>query len=510
MVRLGPSSADLAGGSLVGAVAGAVVLVLGGVAGCHELLGLDGVSYREPMADAGSDAGGGGQGGVGGGGGSGGGELTGQPEWAHLVGADGNQEGRTVSFTSAGNVVVAGMLAGSAPFAGQTLSNASGSADVMMLWFNPFGAEVFGRNFGASPWLWGASTVAGTNTMVAGRYDGSQVNPGAGVLPDPSPNLTPANGDVYVLKYDDEGDLKWSVTAGGAGEDAAYSVAASGGSGVFVGGSFSDTATFGGDELVSYGGLDAFVARITDEPTTASFAWARAFGMADRDLRVRGLATTPFGDLVVLTHDVPLDEPMGTAANLSVRRIAGDDGSSVWTAPVLFSAGLEVGAVAVDPADHVWLAATFSGNVITPVGQLLTDKGVDLMLARLKPDGTVQWIHQFSSDQNVTATCVAADGVGNVILAGSFQGSFDLDGTVLSAPESSHAYLAKLDSGGTLLWARSFGVEGDEAAAYGLGCAAAPTGEALLTGKMEGTINFVSNVLTASEDADLFVVKLGP
>ncbi|MBW2452879.1 MAG: hypothetical protein JRI68_00115 [Deltaproteobacteria bacterium] len=502
---LAPSGSVRAWGALVGATA----LVLGGVAGCHELLGLDGVSYREPVVDAGFDAGGG-EGGAAGGGGSGGGELTGQPEWARRVGDDADQGGLTVSFNSAGNVIVAGKLDGSATFHGDPMSNAQGSPDVMVLGFGPFGAELWGRSFGANPWVWGSSTVAGTNTIVAGRYDGALVNPGDGPLPDPSPDLVPANGDIYVVKYDDEGDFKWRLTGGAEGEDAAYSVATWGSSDVFIAGSFSATVSFGLDELVSYGGLDAFVARVNDESNGASFAWAQAFGEADHDLRVRGPATAPVGDLVVLTHQVLLDDPMGTAGDLSVRRIAGDDGAPVWTVPVHFSAGLHVGAVAVDPADHVLLAATFSGTVTTPVGELLSNGAVDLLLARLKPDGTVQWVHQYPSDGSVSATCVAADGVGNVILAGSLQGSLDLDGTVLSAPSSSHAFIAKLNSAGVLLWARSFGDEEGKAAAFGAGCAAAPTGEALLTGKMQGTIHFGSNVLTAAEGSDLFVVKLMP
>jgi len=320
----------------------------------------------------------------------------------------------------------------------------------------------------------------------------------------------PANGDVYVVKYDDEGDFKWSLTAGAAGEDAAYAVAASGSSDVFVAGSFSETVAFGSDPLVSYGGLDAFVARVIDESTSASFAWAQAVGAVDLDLRVRGLAPTPFGDLVVLTHQVAEGDPLSTPGDLAVRRIAGDDGSPVWTVPVHFSAGVRVGAVAVDPADHVLLAATFDGNVITPVGELLSTGAVDLLLARLKPDGTLLWVRQYPSTVEVSATCVAADGVGNVILAGSVQGDLDLDGTVLSAGASSHAYIAKLSSAGTLLWARSFGDEADKAAVYGGGCAAAPTGESLLTGRMQGTIHFGSNVLTADQGEDLFVVKLGP
>ncbi len=492
-----------------GTVASSWALLVVGVVGCHELLGLDDVSYREPGSDAGLDAGGGGAGGAGsGGGGAGGHELNGVPQWARRVGGDDAQQGLTASFNSAGDAIVVGLLDGAATFNGTTFSNTLGQPDVIVLGFGPFGAERWGRHYGASPSIWGVGTAAGANTIVAGSYDGAAVNPGGGDLDDPSPSFVEANGDIYVVKYDDEGDHKWSITAGAAGEDGAFSVAASGGSGVFVAGSFAETVSFGTIDLTSYGGLDAFVTRVNDD---ASFAWARAFGSSDQDLRVRGLATTPFGDVVVLTHELPLDEPLGTAGDFSIHRLTGDEGSSVWTVPKTFTAGLQVGAIAVDPSDHVLLYAAFSGTVTTPVGELLSTGAVDLLLARLAPDGTLLWVRQFPSDTDVTATCVAADGSGNVILAGSLQGNLALDDTTtLSADGSHHAFIAKLDSDGMVQWARTFGDGTEKTETYGTGCAAAPTGEALLTGKMQGTVNFTSHVLTASHDFDLFVVKLGP
>jgi hypothetical protein len=490
----------------------ALGVALGGnLAGCHELLGLDGVSYREPGTDGGGAVGGvGGGGGAAGTGGAGGSQLTGEPQWARRVGEDGEQRGLTASFNSAGDVIVVGLLDGAALFNGTTLSNSQGNPDVVVLAFGPFGAERSGRRFGASPAIWGVGTAAGANTIVAGRYDGSLVNPGGGDLPDPSPALVEPNGDIYVVKYDHEGDHRWSVTAGAEGEDGAFAVAASGGTGVFVAGSFADTVSLGSTDLTSYGGLDAFVTRVNDDATSASFAWARSFGSADQDLRVRGLATTPFGDVVVLTHELPLDEPSSAPGDFSIHRLSGDEGSAVWLEPRTFTAGLQVGAIAVDPSDHVLLYAAFSGTVTTPVGELLSTGAVDLLLARLAPDGTLQWVRQYPSDADVSATCIAVDGSGNVLLAGSLEGNLMLDDTTLSAPGAHHAFIAKLDSTGTVLWARAFGDSTDKTETYGAGCAAAPTGEALLTGRMQGTVNFTSNVLTADDAFDLFVVKLAP
>lgn len=80
--------------------------------------------------------------------------------------------------------------------------------------------------------------------------------------------LTSAGGtDIFVARYDRDGNLKWAESAGGAGADEGRGIAVSDLSGeVFVAGGFQGTATFdlgGANEttLTSAGLQDIFVAQ---------------------------------------------------------------------------------------------------------------------------------------------------------------------------------------------------------------------------------------------------------
>jgi hypothetical protein len=109
-----------------------------------------------------------------------------------------------------------------------------------------------------------------------------------------------------------------------------------------------------------------------------------------------------------------------------------------------------------------------------------------------------------AADDHPGVQAVAADGAGNVVVTGRFAGSLDLGGEPLvGAPEGS-LFVAKLDAGGHLLWARSF----DNANALGL--ALDTSGDVLLAGDYRDTIDFGGGPLTSLGSADVFVARLDP
>jgi hypothetical protein len=68
--------------------------------------------------------------------------------------------------------------------------------------------------------------------------------------------------DVFVAKYDGDGNLLWVEQAGGSDLDWAGSIAVDGSGNCLVTGAFWGTATFGDTTLTSAGDHDIFVAKI--------------------------------------------------------------------------------------------------------------------------------------------------------------------------------------------------------------------------------------------------------
>src|SRR5690606_8123808 len=103
------------------------------------------------------------------------------------------------------------------------------------------GNYLWGKGVGGtgSDQCWGVAVDAVGNVYITGFYFGSgNFNPG-GIGGD----LTSAGGnDVFVAKYDVDGDYVWARSMGGASADIGYTIAVDVNTGsVYVAGAFSDT-----------------------------------------------------------------------------------------------------------------------------------------------------------------------------------------------------------------------------------------------------------------------------
>ena len=92
-----------------------------------------------------------------------------------------------------------------------------------------------------------------------------------------------STNDIFVGHMSRIGVVDWTVSAGGSGDDAAYSIASDGEGGALVVGYFSGNASFGATHLTSKGLVDAFVLHVnsTGGRTGANIDWAVSMGGVD-------------------------------------------------------------------------------------------------------------------------------------------------------------------------------------------------------------------------------------
>ena len=162
-----------------------------------------------------------------------------------------------------------------------------------------------------------------------------------------------------------------------------------------------------------------------------------------------------------------------------------------------------VRAVAGAPNGDLVVAGYFSGTVNFGAGNLTSAGGNDIFVAEYATDtGAPVWFRRFGGVGNDFAGGVAVDGSGNVILSGGITGSVDFGGGPLTSAGDYDVFVVQLSPSGVYRWARRYGGTGSDS---GASVAVSATGDVVAAGTFNGTVNLGGGSLTSAGDSDVFV-----
>jgi uncharacterized protein (AIM24 family) len=162
-------------------------------------------------------------------------------------------------------------------------------------------------------------------------------------------------------------------------------------------------------------------------------------------------------------------------------------------------------SVAFDSSGNVVLTGGFRGT-LNFGGSPLTSAGLDdIFLAKLDGNGTHIWSQGFGDTEWQGGWSVASDPSGNVVITGYFYGTVDFGGDTLTSAGGSDIFLAKFDANGTHLWSQRFGDTNSFQEGYSI--AFDSSGNVVLTGTFRGTVDFGGGLLTSAGSDDIFLAK---
>ncbi|QHJ08062.1 T9SS type A sorting domain-containing protein [Hymenobacter busanensis] len=330
--------------------------------------------------------------------------------------------------------------------------------------------------------------------------------------------------DAFVAKWSaTAGRFVWALKGGGAGFDQALAVAITG-SDVYVAGSFSNSAQFGGPNLSSAGGTDVFVAKIGDTGSTGRFIWTQRAGGTDDDYAA-GIAASgsnvylagSFASSAAAFGSLSLTNAGSGSYDVFVVKLedggsTGNSGRFVWAGRA-GGTGIDQAAGLALQGSDLYVAGSFSSPTAGFGGTTLSNAGsTNAFVTKLTDGGTsavFRWA-QRGGTADATGTAVAVDGT-NVYVAGYFSSaSADFGNTTLlnaNTDGSSDVFVAKLTDAGstsTFTWAeRAGGVSSDAVDAV------AVNGSAVyVAGSFQGAARFGTTNLSNTGATDLFVARL--
>jgi hypothetical protein len=134
--------------------------------------------------------------------------------WSKSFGGISDDYGYSVSVDSSGNVYITGYFWSSAiDFGGGALKNA-GNWDIFLAKFDSNGNHKWSKRFGGSNYDYGYSVSVDSsgNVCITGHFYSSAIDFGGGSLTNANNNGT---SDIFLAKFDSNGNHKWSKRFGG-------------------------------------------------------------------------------------------------------------------------------------------------------------------------------------------------------------------------------------------------------------------------------------------------------
>lgn len=260
--------------------------------------------------------------------------------WLTQFGSTADDYARAVAVDGSGNSYVTGYTLGD--IAGPV----GGLTDAFLVKFDAGGKQVWARQFGSTKgdWGYGVAVDGSGDVYVTGSTAGDFAGPNQG------------GNDVYLTKYDSDGNALWARQFGTAKGDWGEAVAVGADGTVAIAGE-----TAGGLHGANQGSNDAFVAAYDANGTRR---WLRQFGTTATEYGY-GVAVDSVGNVIVTGYTN--GAMSGTSAGSSDIFLAkyAHDGSQVWLRQYGTSGYDDAYGVATDGAGNVFVGADTSGYLDT-------------------------------------------------------------------------------------------------------------------------------------------------
>lgn len=328
-----------------------------------------------------------------------------------------------------------------------------------------------------------------------------------------STTLTNAGGlgyDMYIVKYNANGNILWARSSGGLGNEEGKAVTVDDLGNCYVTGYFSSaTVTFGSATLTHIGYTDIFIVKYD---SSGNVVWAKGEGGSDYDVP-EGIAVDVSGNIYITGE---FQSPTITFGSTTLTRVGGYDtftvkydvsGNVVWAKGAGGSNPDYSSKITVDASGNSYVAGFFNSSSITFGSTTLTNSGsYDMYIVKYDVDGNVAWAKSAGGTDYDDAKSIAIDASGNSYVTGSFLSStITFGSTTLSNIGGGDMYIVKYDSMGIVAWAKNSGGTGSD---NGISNATDGLGNCYVTGDFRSSsITFGAITVTNNGTSNIFIVK---
>jgi hypothetical protein len=365
----------------------------------------------------------------------------------------------------------------------------------------------------------GIYTDASGNILMTGFFESPTITFGTITLTNSG---TVGTENIFVVKYDPNGNVIWAKSADGIGDDYGKAISTDASGNILVTGGFnSPNITFGTTTLTNGGGNDIFMVKY--DPS-GNVLWAKSAGGTGNDWG-EDISRDASGNIVVtggfesptITFDTTTLTNSSTVGTWDVFVVKYDTSGNVLWAKSAGGTEFDFGkAISTDASGNILVTGEFALPTITFGTTTLTNSGSvgtkNIFVVKYDPSGNVLWAKSTGGRGNDYGWGISTDASGNILVTGGFESpTITFGTTTLTNSGGFDVFLVKYDPSGNALWAKSAGGTRSD---YGKGISTDTSGNILLTGWFYSpTITFGATTLTnggSIDTSDIFVVKYDP
>jgi hypothetical protein len=206
-------------------------------------------------------------------------DSAGTVVWAKSAGGPGSEIGYSIAVDLSGNSFVAGYYNSTNVNFGPSIVTNGGDWDMFIVKYNASGSAVWAQGAGGTfeDDAYSVGTDRAGNCYVTGYFTSPAITFGPVTLS----NVNPSFSDIFLVKYSGSGNVVWAQRAGGNNYDVGNGVAVSAAGESYLTGYFtSPTIDFGPNTLATAGGNDLFVVKYD---SSGMIRWATRAGGVSSD-----------------------------------------------------------------------------------------------------------------------------------------------------------------------------------------------------------------------------------
>ena len=434
-------------------------------------------------------------------------------DWAAQIGDSDSQVANSITTDSEGNVYTTGWFRGTVDFdPGPGIYNFICNPDDGD---DPMPNDAFiskldeNGNFLWAKTLTGIGMQAGEsisvdnagNIYITGHFSNTvDFDPGAGIY-----NLTSSyyaalsdyEWDFFLLKLNSDGEFEWAFKVGNptTGGNVAEDIAIDNDGNVYVSGRFGASTDFDpgpGVATLTWSGIwDVFVAKYD---SNGNYVWANKLGGTGHELSYsldldndNNVITTGYfygeGDYDPGPGTAMLND-IGSGFDVFISKLT-QNGDFVWVKHIVTS-DVSVFSSATDNDNNVFLFANYEDTIdadpSVEIAEFIAAGERDIIIAKYNSDGDYLWAKTFGAAGGDFINSGFIDAFDNIYITGYFEQTIDFNpgpGIFNLTADAIDAFIVKYDNNGNFIWAGKMGGAQDD---IGMSVFVEDNGNMLLTG----------------------------